>query len=442
MAMKQFRVRSGLISDGDLTLNNTPSDGTVATDGKILEIDNSSNVHSRTFAQVKAEIDAGELETVVAGDGIGVSAKQGGGVGTDTQTITLDTPSTLTTITTDAVTADSHTHAITHSDDTSGATSTVLLSANSTGGVKVEEFAAAGDATFSANVAIDGSLFVDGALTYVNATNLSVSDPLITLSANGDAVAPTHDQGLMINRGLSANVAFVWDESEDEFAFIQTTDGGLSTGSITVTDYADTNQGTVTVQDAIVVEGTTDSTSGTSGSIQTDGGLGVALSLFANVVHADGTVNATSNTSGQLLSSGGLGIAKAAVIGGDLTTWTDTFKKDITRTLVAEATIADAANAWLFEVPIASWSAGEVALKLKAGTNETEFRKYLFCESGSGTVENNQYGGLGHDIVATISFDTTDGSGSTAGTTHIGMNVLNGDGVQIEAKVEATFHAV
>ena len=442
MAMKQFRVRSGLISDGDLTLNNTPSDGTVATDGKILEIDNSSNVHSRTFAQVKAEIDAGELETVVAGDGIGVSAKQGGGVGTDTQTITLDTPSTLTTITTDAVTADSHTHAITHSDDTSGATSTVLLSANSTGGVKVEEFAAAGDATFSANVAIDGSLFVDGALTYVNATNLSVSDPLITLSANGDAVAPTHDQGLMINRGLSANVAFVWDESEDEFAFITTTDGGLSTGSITVTDYADTNQGTVTVQDAIVVEGTTDSTSGTSGSIQTDGGLGVALSLFANVVHADGTVNATSNTSGQLLSSGGLGIAKAAVIGGDLTTWTDTFKKDITRTLVAEATIADAANAWLFEVPIASWSAGEVALKLKAGTNETEFRKYLFCESGSGTVENNQYGGLGHDITATITFDTTDGSGSTAGATHIGMNVLNGDGVTIEAKVEVTFHSV
>ena len=58
MAMKQFRVRSGLISDGDLTLNNTPSDGTVATNGKILEIDNSSNVHSRTFAQVKAEIEA------------------------------------------------------------------------------------------------------------------------------------------------------------------------------------------------------------------------------------------------------------------------------------------------------------------------------------------------------------------------------------------------
>ena len=442
MAQQQFRVRGGLKSDANLTLLNTPTDGAVATNGKILQMDNNSNVHSRTYSQVKADIDAGELDAVVAGNGITVTAKQGGGTGADTQTVTLGTPDTLTAVTTDAVTTASHTHAITTSNDTSGASAAVVLAANTTGGLKVKNFAAGGDATFSANVTIDGSLFVDGALTYVNATNLSVSDPLITLSANGDNVDPTHDQGLLINRGNLANTAFVWDESEDEFAFITTTDGGLSTGSITVTDYADTNQGTATVQDAIVVEGTADASSGTTGSIQTDGGVGVALSLFANVVHADGTSNATSNTSGQLLTSGGLGVAKAAVIGGNLTTWTDTFKKDITRTLVAEATIADAGNAWLFQVPIASWSAAEVALKLKAGNNETEFRKYLFCESGSGTVENNQYGGLGHDIIATISFDTTDGAGSTLGATHIGMNVLNGDGVQIEAKVEATFHAV
>ena len=63
--------------------------------------------------------------------GIGVSAVAGGGIGTDTQTITLDTPSTLTTSTTDAVTVDSHTHAITNSDDTSSAVAAVILSANS-----------------------------------------------------------------------------------------------------------------------------------------------------------------------------------------------------------------------------------------------------------------------------------------------------------------------
>ncbi len=442
MAQQQFRVRGGLKSDANLTLLNTPTDGAVATNGKILEMDNNSNVHSRTYAQVKAEIDAGELESVVAGDGINVSAKQAGGVGTDTQTITLGTPDTLTAVTTDAATTSSHTHAITSSNDTSGASAAVILAANTTGGLKVKEFAASGDATFSANVAIDGSLFVDGALTYVNATNLSVSDPLITLSANGDSVAPTHDQGLMVNRGTSANVAFVWDESEDEFAFIQTTDGGLSTGSITVSDYVDTNQGTVTAQDAIVVEGTTDSTSGTSGSIQTDGGIGVAKSLFANVVHADGTANSTSNTTGQLLSSGGLGVAKATVIGGDLTVHTDWYQKDITRTLVASSTIAHNANAWLFEIPIASYSAGEVILKMKAGTNETAVHKYLFCESGSGAVENNEYGTLGHAISTTITFNTTDGSGDTAGSTHIGMNIANADGVSIVAKVEATFFSV
>ena len=37
MAMKQFRVRSGILSDGDITLNNTSTGGTVATGGKILE---------------------------------------------------------------------------------------------------------------------------------------------------------------------------------------------------------------------------------------------------------------------------------------------------------------------------------------------------------------------------------------------------------------------
>jgi hypothetical protein len=64
---------------------------------------------------------------------------QSAGVGTDTQTVTLGTPDTLSVTTTDAATTTSHTHALTSSNDTSGAVAPVLLSANSTGGVKVEE---------------------------------------------------------------------------------------------------------------------------------------------------------------------------------------------------------------------------------------------------------------------------------------------------------------
>jgi len=112
----------------------------------------------------------------------------------------------------------------------------------------------------------------------------------------------------------------------------------------------------------------------------------------------------------------------------------------VTQTLVAEETIANAANAWLFEVPVASWTAGEVALKLKAGANEVEFRKYHFCESGSGTVADDQYGGIGHNIVATVTFEPTNGSGGS-GTTYIGMKVVNGDGVAIIAKATATLYS-
>jgi hypothetical protein len=112
----------------------------------------------------------------------------------------------------------------------------------------------------------------------------------------------------------------------------------------------------------------------------------------------------------------------------------------VTQTLVAEATIANAASAWLFQVPVASWTAGAVTLKLKAGANEVYFRKYNFCESGSGTVTSNQYAGIGHAITATITFEPTDGSGGS-GTTYIGMKVVNSDGVTIVAKIEATLYS-
>ena len=108
---------------------------------------------------------------------------------------------------------------------------------------------------------------------------------------------------------------------------------------------------------------------------------------------------------------------------------------------VTQKAIANGANAFLFQIPIANYSAGEAILKMKAGTNETAIHKYLFCESGSGAVENNEYGTLGHAIGATITFEMTDGSGG-AGSTHIGMKVANADGISITAKVEATFFSV
>ena len=138
MSSVPFKAIGGLEVEGDLKLANLPT-GAPAGGGRILSLSTGGIAHYRTHAEMKASTDSGRLDGVLAGDGIQVSSMQSGGAGTDTQTITLGTPDTLTATTTDATTGGSHTHAVTSSNDTSGASAAVILSANTTGGLKVEE---------------------------------------------------------------------------------------------------------------------------------------------------------------------------------------------------------------------------------------------------------------------------------------------------------------
>jgi hypothetical protein len=60
------------------------------------------------------------------------------------------------------------------------------------------------------------NLTVTGTTTSVNSTNLEVGDNQIILNSDvGSGVAPSEDAGIVINRGSSADVAFLWDEGED-----------------------------------------------------------------------------------------------------------------------------------------------------------------------------------------------------------------------------------
>jgi hypothetical protein len=71
------------------------------------------------------------------------------------------------------------------------------------------------------DVTISGNLTVSGDVTYVNTTTLNVGDNIITLNADvPGGTAPTQNAGIEINRGSSANVQFVWNETDDRWTAV------------------------------------------------------------------------------------------------------------------------------------------------------------------------------------------------------------------------------
>lgn len=74
-----------------------------------------------------------------------------------------------------------------------------------------------GAATFSNNVTITGDLTVTGTTTYVNTATLNVSDNIVTLNSDWSGT-PSENAGIEVNRGTSANVQFMWDETNDRWS--------------------------------------------------------------------------------------------------------------------------------------------------------------------------------------------------------------------------------
>lgn len=76
---------------------------------------------------------------------------------------------------------------------------------------------------FSDNVVIMGGLVVNGNVTVVSTTNMTVDDRFIELGANTSGL-PSADSGIYFNRGASGNSAFYYDESEGYFTVAHTLD--------------------------------------------------------------------------------------------------------------------------------------------------------------------------------------------------------------------------
>ena len=76
----------------------------------------------------------------------------------------------------------------------------------------------AGEKTFTNDVVFNGNVTISGTQTIVNSTITSLADSVIEL--NRDATGtPSEDAGMTVNRGSSADVSVIWDESETKWSF-------------------------------------------------------------------------------------------------------------------------------------------------------------------------------------------------------------------------------
>ena len=76
----------------------------------------------------------------------------------------------------------------------------------------------------SGDLAITGNLIVSGSRIEINTATVLLNDNIITINSDlPNNISPTEDSGIEINRGSSANVSILWNETSDAWTF--TNDG-------------------------------------------------------------------------------------------------------------------------------------------------------------------------------------------------------------------------
>jgi len=173
--------------------------------------------------------------------------------------------------------------------------------------------------TASGNATIEGNLTVNGTTTTIDSETLTIEDPLLTLAKNNSGgAANTFDQGLFFNRGSDDNVSFLWDESEDEFAFAVTaSEDGTTAGAVTIDSYANLKAGVGQFTD--VETGTLSASDGTTAFTIADSTGN--LTTTADIITSDlqtGTVKANDGTAAITItdSTGAVAIATAVSVDG------------------------------------------------------------------------------------------------------------------------------
>ena len=89
---------------------------------------------------------------------------------------------------------------------------------------KANNAVASSGGTISGDLSVTGNLTVQGQQTYVNTQTVLIADNIITVNAAiNQASAPAFNAGIEVDRGSSANVSLLWNETTDKW--VVTNDG-------------------------------------------------------------------------------------------------------------------------------------------------------------------------------------------------------------------------
>jgi len=161
---------------------------------------------------------------------------------------------------------------------------------------------------YGSDFTITGNLTVNGQTTTIDTVSTVIEDPVIVLASNQTGT-PAVDIGFIGERGDQNNIAFVWDESADEFVTAFTTDLVTNT-TITISSYANFHTNDANIGGNITINGTTTLV----GNIASD--LNVTGNIKGGNLLTEGVVTATGNITGGNLSAGSGTIVTTGNING------------------------------------------------------------------------------------------------------------------------------
>ena len=152
----------------------------------------------------------------------------------------------------------------------------------------------AGAKTFSDDAVFSGNITISGSQTIVNSQVTSLADSVIELNRDASGV-PSEDAGLQVNRGSSADVQLIWDESEDAWRFtnngstyfdIATSTDELAEGSSNL--YWTTARGNSNFDSKLAAADTDDLSEGSTNLYHTTARVRAALSSGTGVSYSGG----------------------------------------------------------------------------------------------------------------------------------------------------------